>query len=141
MSAYMITTDATERQRIYAGRSSNHTKGRILKQSPLIEVFKNIRISLENMFALQHRTYKHSPPRLERTFRKLACYMQNTEAHTMIPGRKSAYIVADTAEVGKYKLFIGGWSSGESGPGSQSEESRDAEGVTSVNAEDGDLDV
>ncbi|EPS93457.1 hypothetical protein FOMPIDRAFT_24388, partial [Fomitopsis schrenkii] len=78
----------------------NHTKQRILKQSPLIEVFKNIRISLENMFALEHRTYKHSPPRLQQTFRKLARYMENTNTHAMIAGRKSSYTVADASESG-----------------------------------------
>ena len=93
------------------------------------------------MFALQHRTYKHSPPKLQQTFRKLARYMQRTEAHAIIPGRKSAYTVADASESGKYKLFIGGWSSGESETGSRSEEAGDTGGITSVNAEDGDLDV
>lgn len=94
------------------------------------------------MFALEHRTYKHSPPRLQQTFRKLARYMENTNTHAMIAGRKSSYTVADASESGKYKMFIGGWATGESEAGSQGTEAGPGSaGIMSVNAEDGDLDV
>ncbi|KAI0687265.1 hypothetical protein C8Q76DRAFT_635469 [Earliella scabrosa] len=58
-------------KRIYGGQFSNRTKRRILRQAALIGVYKAIRISFENMFALNHRTYRHSPPKLEKTIRKL----------------------------------------------------------------------
>lgn len=59
----------------------------------------------------------------------------------MVPGRKSLYTIADASESGKYKMFVGVWSSGELEPGGQNDEAASVGGVTSVNAEDGDLDI
>lgn len=77
----------------------------MLKESLLIEVFKNVRISLEDMFALDHQTFKHSPPKLAQTFCKLLQHMKDTHAHEPVPGRKSAYCIPDAIEEGFVKLM------------------------------------
>jgi len=89
-------------QRIYGGKYSNHTKARILKQSPLIEVFKNMRIQFERMFTLDHRTTRHSPPRLQRTFDKLANYMTKNGANVFTAGRTATYSIPDVMGKGMH---------------------------------------
>ncbi|KAL6307299.1 hypothetical protein BKA93DRAFT_747706 [Sparassis latifolia] len=92
-------------KRIYGGRFSNHTKKRILKESVLIEVFKIVRINFEDMFALDHRTYRHSPPKMQQTFNKLGNYVRQKKTHIRIPGQKAKYIVPDVMEAGMCKLI------------------------------------
>ncbi|KAH9839263.1 uncharacterized protein C8Q71DRAFT_704520 [Rhodofomes roseus] len=125
-------------KRIYGGQSSNHTKHHIIKGSALIEVFKKVRISLEDTFALDHRTYRHSPPKMQQTFQKLARYMQDSKTHIHIPGRKSAYSISDAWEAGMYKMFVTGWSRSDGGEdGIAAEDTAEGE----VDGEHGDLDV
>ncbi|KII86190.1 hypothetical protein PLICRDRAFT_114375, partial [Plicaturopsis crispa FD-325 SS-3] len=83
----------------------NQTKARIIKESPLIEVYKNTRIQFERMFCLDHRTIRHSPPRMRRTFELLAAYMRNSQTNTYVRGRKSAYSVPDAMEKGMHAMM------------------------------------
>ncbi|KAJ8695821.1 hypothetical protein PTI98_005742 [Pleurotus ostreatus] len=91
-------------KRIYGGKYSNHTKGRIMKESPLIETFKNVRVQATKMFHLDHRTVKHSPAKLETTFRALGLYMDEIKANEFIPGRAVNYSIADKKSEG---IFLG----------------------------------
>lgn len=124
-------------QRIYSGRFSNRTKRHILKESALIQVFKNIRISLEQMFALENRTFKHSPAKMQHTFRKLGIFMRKVQTHVRVPGRRSAYTIPDVMEAGLVKLM-----SSEFGEyGLDEVQVPDAGVGDEVDAENGDLDV
>jgi hypothetical protein len=82
-------------QRIYGGKYSNHQKPRILKESPLIEIYKNTRIQFENMFGLDNKTMRHSPPKMKLTFAKLMEYMAKENANSVIPGRRTQYQIPD----------------------------------------------
>ncbi|EPQ58924.1 hypothetical protein GLOTRDRAFT_23636, partial [Gloeophyllum trabeum ATCC 11539] len=87
-------------QRIYGGKYSNHTKNHILMHSSLIGVMKNMRINFEKMFVMDHRTFKHSPPMMQKTINKLVTYMRKMATHAEVPGRKSAHIIPDTLRDG-----------------------------------------
>ncbi|KAF9488060.1 hypothetical protein BDN71DRAFT_1485163 [Pleurotus eryngii] len=71
----------------YGGKYSNHTKVRIIKESPLIETFKNVHIQVAKMFHLDHHTVKHSPAKLKTTFRALDMYMDEIRANEFVRGR------------------------------------------------------
>ncbi|KAI1783103.1 hypothetical protein LXA43DRAFT_904272, partial [Ganoderma leucocontextum] len=92
-------------KRIYGGQFSNRTKKRILRQAALIEVYKSIRISFERMFALEHRTYRHTAPKMEKTFRKLRTYMEVNNAHIVTPSRATKHAVSNMIDDGTYKLM------------------------------------
>ncbi len=123
-------------QRIYGGQFSNRTKRRILRQAALIGVYKAIRISLESMFALNHRTYRHSPPKMEKTLQRLCAYMQQKGTHLIQPGprHKSAYSIPDMIDQGLLKL------QGVAG-GADMAEAGDTEAEIIADGEDGDLDI
>src|ERR1700683_645262 len=92
-------------KRIYGGKFSNHTKGRILKESPLIDIFKNMRIQVQNNFRLEHRTIKHSAPAMQRTFALLGTYMQKHKTNSYEPGRTALYSVTDVMRKGMHILM------------------------------------
>lgn len=129
-------------QRIYGGKLSNHTKARIIKESPLIEVFKNTRIQMEKMFHLDHRTIQHSPTDLTNTFTVLAAYMQKEKANVFVTGCSTRYTIPDTMKDG---MHIGMTKAAKAVHG---EDSRNEEDIGDNNEEgelevedDGDLDV
>lgn len=56
------------------------------------------------MFHLDHRTVKHSPAKLETTFRALDVYMDEIKANEFQPGRAVNYSIADKKSEG---IFLG----------------------------------
>ncbi|KAF9471647.1 hypothetical protein BDN70DRAFT_869092 [Pholiota conissans] len=87
-------------KRIYGGKYSNHQKERIIAESPLIETYKNVRMQFEHMFCLEHKTSRHSPPKMELTFKRLMQYMKDNNTNSFVPGRDSAYCIPDTMDKG-----------------------------------------
>lgn len=93
-------------KRIFGGKYSNHQKARILKESPLIEVYKNIWVQLEEMFCLEHKTTRHSSPKMEKTFAKLAAYMTKEKANEIVSARKSKYCIPDVMGKGMIGIIM-----------------------------------
>ncbi|KAF7421190.1 hypothetical protein PC9H_011710 [Pleurotus ostreatus] len=87
-------------KRIYGGKYSNHSKSHIISQSQLIEVFKDTRIQFEKMFCLDHKTTRHSPPKMVRTFKVLAKYMEREKVNEKVPGRKTKYRIPNVVGEG-----------------------------------------
>ncbi|KAF9008452.1 hypothetical protein BDQ17DRAFT_1172469, partial [Cyathus striatus] len=87
-------------KQIYGGKFSNHTKKQILKESALIEIFKNIWIQLERMFCLKHQTTLHSPPNMNATFKKLRSHMADNKAWIRQHGQKSKYCIPNAMAKG-----------------------------------------
>jgi hypothetical protein len=83
----------------------NHQKQRILMESPLIEVYKNTRIQFERMFCLDHKTSHHSPPAMEKTFRKLTTHMEKHDANKFVLACKSAYQIRDAISDGLHAMM------------------------------------
>ncbi|TFK61620.1 hypothetical protein BDN72DRAFT_872713 [Pluteus cervinus] len=82
-------------KRIYAGQFSNRTPEYLMKQSALIEVFKSIRIQLEDWFCFNVKNSHHSPPKLLETFAKLSAHLLEHQTNEFINGRTTAYSIPD----------------------------------------------
>ena len=74
-------------------------------ESPLIEVYKNTRIQFERMFSLEHKTTHHSPPAMEKTFRKLTTHMEKRDANKFVMARKSSYHIQDAISEGMHAMM------------------------------------
>ena len=79
---------------------------RIIAESPLLEVYKNIRIQFEKMFCLEHKTTRHSPPKMELTFKRLGEYMQKEKTNEKVEGRDGVEIV-DAMSIGMHNAMSG----------------------------------
>ncbi|KAH6891612.1 hypothetical protein BKA70DRAFT_1119903 [Coprinopsis sp. MPI-PUGE-AT-0042] len=102
-------------KRIYGGKYSDHTVDRIIAESVLIEVYKNIRMQFEQMFCLDHKTTRHSLANMQTTFNKLLTYMLENQVLEHVPARKSQHEVVDAITnslmaILKGKFSIGGGS-------------------------------
>ncbi|KAF7964919.1 hypothetical protein HWV62_1643 [Athelia sp. TMB] len=129
--------------RIYGGQFSNHTKSRILEESPLIELYKNTRTQVENIFHLDHRTTRHSAPDMTVTFKMLVTYMEKHRTNEYVPGRKSPYSIPDAAAQGMHTMLTtGGMAAASAIDGDEGDlEQEDEQGVEQEVDDDGGLDV
>ncbi|KAH6879606.1 hypothetical protein BKA70DRAFT_1127231, partial [Coprinopsis sp. MPI-PUGE-AT-0042] len=89
-------------KRIYAGKGSNRKKGKMFKESALIEVYKSVRIQFEDMYCLNRKSTRHAPANLSTTFLKLRKHMEKhrDKYFTKVQGRKAAYHVPNAMSIG-----------------------------------------
>ncbi|KAK7682119.1 hypothetical protein QCA50_014705 [Cerrena zonata] len=90
---------------INGGDSSNYQKEHIIKESPLLEIYRNIQEQLQDMFESNQKGNLHSSPNMERTFQVLARYMEKTKASSVVPGRSAHYVVPDVMLEGMHILM------------------------------------
>ncbi|KAF8193660.1 hypothetical protein BJ912DRAFT_848142, partial [Pholiota molesta] len=90
----------------HSRKYANHQKSRIIAKSQLIETYKNIRIQFEQMFCLEHKSSRHSPPKMQITFKKLTTYMESQRAHIFTPNRDSEYSLPDVMDKGMTILMM-----------------------------------
>lgn len=100
-----LTSYLSNDKRVYGGKFSNHTKARIIKESCLIELYRRIRIDVEEMFLLENQTNNHSLPDMHDTFSKLAWYIEKEDVNEFIRGRKAKYTVPNAIGEGMDKMF------------------------------------
>ncbi|KAF8059869.1 hypothetical protein FPV67DRAFT_1453459 [Lyophyllum atratum] len=53
------------------------------------------RVQLEKVVCLNHRTARHSPPKIRVTTQRLGDYMKKYDTHIHVPGRTTSYTVPD----------------------------------------------
>ncbi|KAJ8072093.1 hypothetical protein PM082_015651 [Marasmius tenuissimus] len=89
-------------KRIYGGKFSNHTKHNILKESPLIGVFRNVRIQVQKMFRMTKSTTRHSSPKMAWTLQKLAVRYSELQKNVFVKGHTTLYSIPDKLSEGIY---------------------------------------
>jgi hypothetical protein len=88
------------------------------------------------MFTLDHRTIRHSPPRLQKTFSNLANYMKKNSCNVFVPGRTASYTIPDV--MGKGMLVFSTTSRFQNGDDA---DDMGWEDVDEPVDDDGDLDI
>lgn len=94
-------------KRIHGGQYSNRSVERMIKESPLIETYKDIRCQLEDMFCLGRTTTHHSPTDMKSTFDRLAEYLIKEKTNEYIQGREAEHEVKDMMAEGLQKIAMG----------------------------------
>ncbi|PPQ85735.1 hypothetical protein CVT24_002060 [Panaeolus cyanescens] len=125
---------------IYGGHGSNRSLDRIIEESPLIRLFQQMHVTIENGFHLTHQTIRHSMPILTVTMSKLRQHYLRHTPHVFTSGRSSRYEVPNTIEKGMGLLM----SVQRSHKSIELEDSMDIDGEgdneTELDVEDGGLD-
>ncbi|KAG2046240.1 hypothetical protein BDR06DRAFT_985654 [Suillus hirtellus] len=80
---------------IYSGTGPNHTIDHIINESPLIEVYQNYHITIENAFHLSQCTIRHAPPNMTKTIQKLIHRMVASSPHQFAVGRTTKHVIDD----------------------------------------------
>ncbi|EGO28319.1 hypothetical protein SERLADRAFT_346588, partial [Serpula lacrymans var. lacrymans S7.9] len=73
----------------------NCTIKHVIKQSPLIKVYRNCHVTVENAFHLQHRTSQHTPPDMTKTIQKLAAWIREKSPYPFKQGREAIASITD----------------------------------------------
>ncbi|KAJ6619420.1 hypothetical protein B0H10DRAFT_2163973 [Mycena sp. CBHHK59/15] len=72
----------------YGGRGSNYTKKRVIQESTLIQVYRQCCRNIERNFHLTSVTSHHAPPNMEKTYKKMARYLQEHGPMSIVRGVK-----------------------------------------------------
>ncbi|KAI6022226.1 hypothetical protein PISMIDRAFT_79654, partial [Pisolithus microcarpus 441] len=83
------------------GKNSNRSVERIILESPLVHVYRNLQGLVQRSFGHPHVTTNHAAPNMRKTFAKLQGRLALNSPHTIIAGRKSQYQVEELSEKGQ----------------------------------------
>ena len=88
---------------VYGSSGYTRTFQLILKQSPLIEVFRHLHRTMQDNFHLLHRSVRHAPPNQQNSIQALCALLRNNKAHEFERGRTS-YKLTDHMDEGINKM-------------------------------------
>ncbi|KAF9224141.1 hypothetical protein BS17DRAFT_795657 [Gyrodon lividus] len=80
---------------IFSGMGPNRTIEHIIKELPLIEVYRHCHVTVENAFHLQNHTLHHISPDMTKMIQRLAAKIKEKGAHTFRHGRSALCSVPD----------------------------------------------
>ncbi|KAF9234422.1 hypothetical protein BU15DRAFT_14021, partial [Melanogaster broomeanus] len=82
------------------GKGSNRSIERIILESPLVQVYRNVQGIIERNFELTHLTTNHAAPDMKKTFMKLLKHLALNSPHEVTIGRKSHHGISDLHDEG-----------------------------------------
>lgn len=86
---------------INGGKGPNRTVERIILESPLVQVYRNIQMMIEQTFDHTHRSTNHTDPIMTKTFQKLLEKLTLDSPHTIVAGRKTRHEIVDMHDKGR----------------------------------------
>jgi hypothetical protein len=84
---------------IFGGTGSNQTIEHIIQESPLIELYRDCHVTVENGFHLEHRTIRHTHPNMTKTLRRLRTEIARHSPHTFKACRRLKMCIPDQIAV------------------------------------------
>lgn len=88
-------------QVINGGKGSNHTIERIILESPLVQVYRNLHSTFEKNFMHAHLTSRHAEADMAKTFREAAKHMVEHSPNVVRIGRKTKHCIPDLISKGE----------------------------------------
>lgn len=99
-----ISTQSNNFQVIYGGRSSNRTIDRIIKESPLIQVYRDMLNTVESVFILGPQTVRHGEPDMSKTYKQMVRDLYANGLFQERPGRSTVREIMNAFAVG-HEIF------------------------------------
>ena len=87
--------ELTHRKVIFSETGSNRTIEHIIQESPLIELYRDRHVTIENGFHLEHWMIRHSHPDMTKTLRRLHAAIVQCSPHSFRAGRRSKMCIPD----------------------------------------------
>lgn len=85
---------------IYGGSGSNYTIARIVKESPLIQLFRDCKSVVEEQFLLTPKTMRHGEPNMIESFNALSRYAVSNGILNFSVGRTTHHSIPNYFQVG-----------------------------------------
>ncbi|KLO04346.1 hypothetical protein SCHPADRAFT_840734 [Schizopora paradoxa] len=89
---------------IYGGHGSNNTVDRVVKESVLIQLFRDIICIIERQFGINPKLTRHGEPDMRSTYTELRRLMRESNMFNCMEGRKTAHLIRDAVEAGMYRF-------------------------------------
>ncbi|KAF5313897.1 hypothetical protein D9619_013000 [Psilocybe cf. subviscida] len=90
----------------YGGAGSNYTKERVIRESPLIQIFRSCHENIERNFVVTSTLgRKHAPPDLKLTLKRTTDYMAEKKVNFYSPGRVAVFTVKNALDLGQHLVF------------------------------------
>ncbi|KAI6146351.1 hypothetical protein BKA82DRAFT_125739 [Pisolithus tinctorius] len=83
------------------GKGSNHSVERIILESPLVQVYRNLQGLVQQNFSHMHPTTSHVAPDMRKTFAKIQERLVLNSPHVVCLGRKTCHQVEDLYDKGQ----------------------------------------
>ena len=82
------------------GKGPNRIVERIILESPLVQIYRNIQKTIQANFDHTHLTSNHAAPDMAKTFLKLQERLHSSSPHAIRMGRKTQHVVAVLSDKG-----------------------------------------
>ncbi|KAI0695888.1 hypothetical protein BC835DRAFT_1414574 [Cytidiella melzeri] len=89
----------------YGGTGVNYTEQRIIDESVLIQIYRDLHLTFERNLALGHLTTKHAEPDMTQTFEAVMQHLQKARPHEIFPGRESKHSIPNLMDEGQFALL------------------------------------
>ncbi|KAF4566199.1 hypothetical protein EYR36_011614 [Pleurotus pulmonarius] len=89
---------------VYGGDGSNFTVERILKESPLIHIYRDAKTTMGENLNVDSLTSSHSYPDMRKTFAEVGKQLEVTSAYVYIAGRTTKLVIEDMVGKGLASL-------------------------------------
>jgi hypothetical protein len=86
---------------VHGGEYSNYTVERIIKESPLVEIYRQARASAGKQFSLTNLTSAHAAADMTKTYEALASHLKVARPYICQPGRESKHVLKDPVDQGR----------------------------------------
>ncbi|KAG1839401.1 hypothetical protein DFJ58DRAFT_718552 [Suillus subalutaceus] len=83
------------------GKGSNHTVSRIIMESPLIQIYRNLHTMFQNDFLHVQQTTKHAEADMSKMFQVLCRHMRKHSSNEVVKGRGSHYSIPEVLAKGQ----------------------------------------
>ena len=83
---------------VHGGEYSNYTVDRIIKESPLVEIYRQARASAGHQFSLTNLTSAHADADMTKTYEALTSYFKTVRPHAFHSGRESKHVLMDPVD-------------------------------------------
>lgn len=77
----------------------------MIKESVLIQMFRDIHVTFEKTLALTHLTKRHGEPNMTATYEALQRYHADEKTYQIVPGRKSKHRLPNVIDQGLERLW------------------------------------
>ena len=93
----------------YGGKSSNRTAEHLIKESPLINVYREVLNSVESMCVLEKRATRHTEPDMTKTYEEMVKEMYSNNLFREVEGRDTVKEILDAFVEGHRIINKKGW--------------------------------
>lgn len=90
---WMVELDNLYTKDVYGGSTSNYTVDRVIKESVLIQLYRDCKTVVEQQYSISPKTLRHGEPDLAQTYESMSRLARSTSLLRICGDRKSVHVI------------------------------------------------